>query len=614
MVKMNKTDKRNLSAAYLIIAVLMVIPALRLHMSMTVDELGTFANSALLAGYDWTDAVHSAGDYYYKYGTALFYTLPYIFIKDSIVLYRVLMAINGLLLGTTALMAYLVCRKHMGVKSENQALAFALAGAGVPAALLHCIYGRADYVLVMMPWLVLLCLLEANAAQSKSKKILFSVFAALGAIYTYMSHSRGLVMVIALFLTVICARLIFKIRAVHVPAYLIATLLGLIADRELTSFFKKGIWGTYGAGHASMEALHLGDLRKIFTFTGIKVLLKAVIGWCYTIFTSTVGLVLIGLIAALIILVCALRKKKEIKEQEVLAALLGILNFLGSMALGILFFYSLIYKNYIGTYTKRADRMFYERYMAGTLGILCLLGLYVLFFRKDLLGIKSKITAFAAFAVSALVFARYIAPYMDRYAFDRKMVCAINAFRGIVEPISFSLSLMGGVSLVLFVLWLLLLRKGKGRITMGIILCSYLVIFAVNCRNVRLQSDNSGYAKVGDVYELISGVQEISVEYPDILVLKKAQPVKVYQPMLKEFRVINKNMEDYQEIENMMIICKGSLSSAEEWGGKLYQFEGLDYQTQNKDVVYVKGEALKDRLESLGIVLTEFKANIPMGG
>ena len=49
MVKMNKTDKRNLIAAYLIIAVLMVIPALRLHMSMTVDELGTFANSALLA-------------------------------------------------------------------------------------------------------------------------------------------------------------------------------------------------------------------------------------------------------------------------------------------------------------------------------------------------------------------------------------------------------------------------------------------------------------------------------------------------------------------------------------------------------------------------------------
>ncbi len=76
--------------------------------------------------------------------------------------------------------------------------------------------------------------------------------------------------------------------------------------------------------------------------------------------------------------------------------------------------------------------------------------------------------------------------------------------------------------------------------------------------------------------------------------------------------MINKNMEDYQEIENMMIICKGSLSSAEEWGGKLYQFEGLDYQTQNKDVVYVKGEALKDRLESLGIVLTEFKANMPL--
>ena len=107
---------------------------------------------------------------------------------------------------------------------------------------------------------------------------------------------------------------------------------------------------------------------------------------------------------------------------------------------------------------------------------------------------------------------------------------------------------------------------------------------------------------------MISSVKEVSGEYPDILVLKKAQPVKVYQPMLKEFRVINKNMEDYQEIENMMIICKGSLSSAEEWGKELYQFDGLDYQTQNKDVVYVKGEALKDRLESLGIVLTEFKA------
>jgi len=598
-------DRAFAIAAYLVMAVVTLIPALLLHHpSSTVDELGFFSNVALLTGRDWTEAVHASGDFYFKYGISALYVLPFMLISSAAVRYRVCVAISGLLLSLTVPAAYRIARRHLRIGRERDAFWFALVACCPCAVIYQSNYVRADWALVLTVWLVLLCMLEAHRAVSVKQRALFTVLASVFAVWSFMCHTRGIVLVIALFLSAALPRLFFGIRTLHIPAYILSTGAALAADRVFTRFFKNGIWSTYGAGHASAEALDLSYLKRILTPEGFKILLKTIAGWLFSVSTSTLGLVLLGLIASAVVILLCLRSRESAEKDPalLLASLLGFFNFIGNMMLGILFFYKVLYQNFTGLSHTRADRMMYERYMICTLGILCILALCLLA-RKEIIGTRMMLFAFAVQAAAVAFCAKFVMPYYGFQETNRKMMVSVTTFFDYVKGKPKALLIAGLAGTLLFALWMFLWKRKMAFAAVLLLFAAYLGIFTSNWVHLRLKRDLKVYREITDVDHRAEELSALAADFPDVYVQKGAHTVPIYQIVLRDFNVINHNIKRWQEIEDMLIITQGTLSSPDKWD-HIYQFADMTYKKKSKnDVLYVKGENLRKRVEEMGYEL-----------
>ncbi len=66
--------------------------------------------------------------------------------------------------------------------------------------------------------------------------------------------------------------------------------------------------------NGSIDVIDMETLGKLFTLKGMLIELKLVAGWLFNLFASTMGLVIIGFFAALIILFINLKKANRSKK------------------------------------------------------------------------------------------------------------------------------------------------------------------------------------------------------------------------------------------------------------------------------------------------------------
>ena len=85
-------------------------------------------------------------------------------------------------------------------------------------------------------------------------------------------------------------------------------------------------------------------------------------------------------------------------------------------------------KNLYGSARIRIDRIVYDRYVCCAFGILCLLGLYVLIWRKDLFGIRSKIVSVLFYSIIFAAFDKITAPRLNNQSYVRKYMGMLGTF------------------------------------------------------------------------------------------------------------------------------------------------------------------------------------------
>ena len=241
----------------------------------------------------------------------------------------------------------------------------------------------------------------------------------------------------------------------------------LVIDKILVKYFRHAIWGN-AAAHAT--GIPKGTLKLLRKGTGIKSYIRMAIGWLYNSFSSTLGLVCVGLIACVIIVFLMIRRSKKVTSQEGTLALFGFLSYAGSFVLGTVFFLKSVKKNFYGTSKIRVDRIVYDRYICCAFGILCMVALYVLIWKRDLFGIRAKMLSVAGCGLTLVLFSKITAPYLNNQSFVRKymgMLCTFVkthagklTFEG--KHVSGGVILFGVVALLLFLLVLLLCQKKKG--------------------------------------------------------------------------------------------------------------------------------------------------------
>lgn len=124
--------------------------------------------------------VAALGGYYYRFGQA-FLTVPFFtFLKDPAMIYRLSMVLQAMIQVSIVPVVYVICRRHLRVKSEVLAVLLGAAVCFVPPMTLYVYYYRGDFLLGVLPWYVLLAFLETMRADGEGKsgkKILWTILA-----------------------------------------------------------------------------------------------------------------------------------------------------------------------------------------------------------------------------------------------------------------------------------------------------------------------------------------------------------------------------------------------------------------------------------------------------
>jgi len=325
------------------------------------------ASAAFLTGHDWSGFLAQDG-YYYKYGQALWYIIPFALIDNAAIRYKVMLVINSILTSLIPVIAYHITVKYHFSDKRN-AFAISLLTGLFPPMLLYSKYTWAETLLFVIPWLIVMLLLKLYMDDGISGNKICSAAVAALAVYAFMVHQRGMVIVLATTITVLIIAYRRKGR-VSIISYMSVLVLGLLIDGNISKWQKMNVYAGAVLEHNTLADFLKPEIyQKMFTLKGIKAIVTPLIGWLYNCTCSTFGLALAGL-CLMFGIVVKLMKDKEHKEAKDIIAMQGTLCFLGSLALGLLFFFQSSYGYLDGTQVNRCDHLLFGRYLESSVSML----------------------------------------------------------------------------------------------------------------------------------------------------------------------------------------------------------------------------------------------------
>ena len=604
----------------------MVLIAMACQLTVPVisDETTTMANAAWLGGYDWHLMVTSLGGLYYRFGQALL-TVPFFtFLDDPDMIYRLSMILQALIQVSMIPVVYMICMRHLSVKSEKLAALMGAAVCLVPSIALYVFYYRGDFLLSVLPWYVLLSFLEAMRAAKEGKRlrrILWTITAVFFATYSYTAHTRGIIVLIALLMTAIAVRIFLKQKSLSWTVLIGIGVVCFAVDSCTGQMLKDALYSMSGLNANAIESTDMKSYFSIFSYDMIKDLFMLSLSWLHTLIVSGHGFVLIGTVASgMILLKTLIHRNGDATDNEFVLVLFCLLVFFGYYAVGALFFKGTYLAFATGALTKRVDRLLYDRYAICGAGMVVFVALYTLCIRRDWLKWKSK--AFCIISALGVFFIWFqkILPLAAKYKGYLYNTIILNTFQKIKAPEKImwgqkygreallAISFLG-IGLMIAILAISFIKKKwMPYLLLGVVLFSDLILIQVNYVKVRKATNDYTVEATADVVDFMQEFEEkITPEYPYVLKGKLSGiKIQFYQSQLMNYQMFGKEQEEELGFDDYFIISAHDDIDLTWYEDGYYLFEDFDYENAEYDVVYVKGESLMKRLEQLGYEMTKY--------
>lgn len=603
---------------------LMILWAERLTVPVISDETTTMANAAWLTGYDWSLMVASLGGLYYRYGQSLL-TIPFFQIfSNPEMIYRMSMILQAVIQVSIIPVIYLICKRHLQMQSEKMAVLYGMAVCFVPSMALYVFYYRGDFLLGVLPWYVLLALLESMKAVKEEKKgqqILWTTLAILFTMLSYAAHTRGIIVIIALLLTVIILRLAEKKKTIYWPVFFIILLLLAALDYEFGSVLKNALYSIGGLNANSLESTDVKGYFTFFSYTALKDLVMICLSWLYTLLVSTQGLVGIGVVVGIWGLIHVVYDRKVMTLQEKTIVLFSMLIFSGYYAAGALFFRGTYIAAQSGELEKRIDRLLYDRYAICGAGMIIFVALYALCTKKNWLKWKNKLLCLIGLGGITFVWIKKILPIAVKYKGYIYNTIILNTFQKIEKSSQIlsghSYSKTGlvlisilGIGIMISILLISISRSKKmPYVLLVIVLVSDLVLIQVNYIKIRKASNDYVTEATHNVVQFMQQFEdEVTGEFPYILKGGLSGiKIQFYQSQLMSYKMFGKKQEEQVNADNYFIISKHDDIDMTWYNHDYYLFDDFDYENADYDIIYVKGEQLKEKMEQLGYTMVKYE-------
>ncbi len=395
-----------------LIMVLLYTAALTLHLLMTSaatifnltpDEYSVTAIAAYLNGLDWSPTVSTGG--YYGYFQSLFYVPVFWITDDPYLRYRLMLAVNGILVSLIPVTAYWLSRRAFEVKKPAAAV-FALLCGMYPSYMLLTKFTWNETMCVLLPWVFALLMYKSLGCESAAKKQLFSCLGGLTLACAYAAHGRMLSLVAAgIVLELVVYFSMRRTRIFCFTGFFGSIAVGLIADKLLKDYFKNALWNGKQAPANTIEKMFsvlFGEDGKF----NISRFFETLIGHFFYFFSSTWGFGAICAVLIITAIVLYYRRRNispengesNSKELPYINDKTAVFCWFSLLVMGAAFAVSVLFKCTSSVYDKRMDTTIYGRYTEGVYPIAVLCTLILIY--------KGKLTRWhglAAFGLNAAV-------------------------------------------------------------------------------------------------------------------------------------------------------------------------------------------------------------------
>lgn len=280
------------------------------------DEFAYFGIAKYFTGTSWASAMSLCK--YYSYGYSLLIAPFTLLIKDTVILYRVVVALNGLFLVAAfwlidSIFRQLAVRQELfGVTGLQEKYGNGIALVSFLMTMLPCNMNYASVALSECLLLllfalmvkILMCLNRDSNAMS---------YVALGGIlmYSYMVHQRMLGVIIAAVIVLVFQILNKKIRGKQFISFMITIGFLYIPHTMIKTDIKENLWlnGSL-SGENDMSGI-LGNIRQIFSsFSYFVKFIVSIFGKLFYMGSSTYLLGFVGLILCILLLFRQLKSLK----------------------------------------------------------------------------------------------------------------------------------------------------------------------------------------------------------------------------------------------------------------------------------------------------------------
>jgi len=367
------------------------------QLPFVADEVYSISGAAYFAGYDWSDymSLHK----FYNFGYTMLFAPLYKIFDDPITIYRGMLFGNVLLFAINMVITYYIARKHFHFnKLYSTVIAVVCSYNSINLFFKGFVYNELPLAFIM--WLSLLLLLELIQSDGK-KRVILSMLLGVVVAYSYLVHSRCLILFGTLAVVVVLYLCIYKKFIVQPIAFgsifaVVYALEKILLQHVQTNLYLEG---SDVVMPNSVEHMATGtwQYRVLTSFEGIGQLIQQFFSLAGTISIETGGMFTI---ISAITLYFVWKNFKTYKDgqgdkESFLLIIYSFVSFWGMVVCIALF----------GASNEKARFLLYSRYFAPFIGPYLLLGFSILQRNKDL---KYKWIAIWSFVLNVLVLFTFV--------------------------------------------------------------------------------------------------------------------------------------------------------------------------------------------------------------
>ena len=332
--------------------------------SIEPNEFTAAALANMFAGGDWTAAM-SRSDYFYGFLQAILYVPALLITKDPFLQYRIMVTINALVMSFVPVIAY-SCSRMLGLKKTWQSVFAAVCCGGWMTYMIHSGFIWNETAAMFLPWLALWLLLRADRAEKKGGKAALSILLSLTAALSYCAHQRLFALILALAVTVVLLRCLFKRRLVNIPVFFVS--LGIFfAGAMLANYLvQNALWGESNPAMLQNTAeSFFVRLPSLLENDGVSRFFTSLFSQLYYFVTASWGLGALG--ASLIVTLTAGYISARHKKQEVRATPRTVLMIFTLLLTLFMLFISVCYRFGAENFDTAQSTVLFGRYLDGVI-------------------------------------------------------------------------------------------------------------------------------------------------------------------------------------------------------------------------------------------------------